>query len=109
MILMIIWIAWWIISLIPPFIIKKQLKNLKGLAIAPFIFVTNKQMGKLERLMLLRHEKEHIRQQRRYSPILFLILYCTEYLMNRAKGMNHFQAYWHLTFEQQARAAERRK
>jgi hypothetical protein len=107
MIILLILIAWWIISLIPPFIIKKRLKNLKGLAIAPFIFVTNKQMGRLEWLYLIRHEKEHIRQQRRYSPILFLILYCTEYLINRAKGMDHFQAYWNISFEKKAREAER--
>ncbi len=97
MLLLTLWISWWLISLIPPIIIKKRLKKVKGLAIAPFIFATKKQMGQPEWLYLIRHEKEHIRQQRRYSPLLFLILYCIEYLANRAKGMDHFQAYWNIS------------
>jgi hypothetical protein len=107
MILIAIFFSWWVISLIPPVIIRKCPKHLKGLAIAPFIMITNKQLGRLERLMLIRHEKEHIRQQRKYSPVLFLIIYCTEYLIYRAKGMDHFQAYWNISFEKQAREAER--
>ncbi len=99
--------GWWLIAFIPPVIIDKCPKHLKGMAVAPFILLTDRQLGRLERLMLLRHEKEHIRQQRKYSPVLFLIIYCTEYLIYRAKGMNHFQAYWNISFEKQAREAER--
>jgi hypothetical protein len=64
-------------------------------------------MPKKEWLQLIRHEKEHIKQQRRYSPVLFLIIYCTEYLIYRAKGMEHYEAYWNITFEKQAREAEK--
>jgi hypothetical protein len=106
-IFIIVFIAWWLISLIPPFIIKKKLRNLKGLTIAPFIFVTNRHMTRSEWIRLIKHEKEHIKQQRRYSPVLFLIIYCTEYLIYRAKGMEHYEAYWNITFEKQAREAEK--
>lgn len=56
---------------------------------------------------MIRHEMAHIEQYRRYGTVLFLILYFYEYLQNRKKGMNHNDAYMNISFEIEARKAER--
>ena len=52
---------------------------------------------------LLVHELVHIRQWRSLGVVGFLIRYIREYHAGRRQGMNHWQAYQHISLEVEAR------
>lgn len=54
------------------------------------------------------HEMEHIAQINRLGVVQFYVRYLLEYLQGRFKGLGHWQAYKHISFEIEARAAEKR-
>ena len=56
---------------------------------------------------LLRHELEHVAQYRREGVIPFLYEYFREYLIHRTNGLDAFAAYRAISFEQEAREAEK--
>ena len=57
-------------------------------------------------LALLAHEIAHCQQYDRYGAWRFRVRYLSEYFKYRRRGMNHATAYWHISFEIQARAVE---
>jgi hypothetical protein len=57
-------------------------------------------------LALLAHEIAHCQQYDRYGTWRFRVRYLGEYFRNRRRGMNHAAAYWHISFEVQARIVE---
>ena len=107
MIFLVIFFAWWAVAFIPVQYVngKLFLKNYAGLTFAPFVFFKNERLTKQD--WFVKHEMEHIRQQRVCSPAIFIVVYCSEYFLNRAKGMNHFDAYYSIGFEKMARIAEK--
>ena len=52
---------------------------------------------------LLVHELVHIRQWRSLGAMGFLLRYLREYFEGRRRGMNHWQAYQHISLEVEAR------
>lgn len=53
-----------------------------------------------------RHEHEHVYQIMQVGWIRFYISYMFFYLALRARGRNHFDAYWEIPWEVEAREAE---
>lgn len=76
--------------------------EVEAIVLWPFILVAADKMH--ERLW--RHEMKHWEQIQKYSVIGFYIMYLFYYFKNRIKGMDHFDAYWEIPFEIEARAAE---
>mgnify|MGYP000754129952 CR=1 FL=1 len=56
---------------------------------------------------LLKHEQEHIKQQEEEGFLSFLFNYIKEYLGNRLDGMKHYEAYYNISYEVEARKAEK--
>ncbi len=57
-------------------------------------------------LTLLAHEVAHTVQFRRDGWAPFLLRYVGEYLLGRAKGQNHYEAYRSISYEREAREVE---
>jgi hypothetical protein len=55
---------------------------------------------------LRKHEMVHVEQYQKYGFIRFLYLYFKEYLSYRLKGFSHYQAYYEISFEKDARLKE---
>jgi len=55
---------------------------------------------------LYRHEKAHLRQQERDGMLYFKLRYITEFLLNLLKYRSFFTAYYNISYEVEARAAE---
>lgn len=55
---------------------------------------------------LRKHEMVHIEQYQKYGFMRFLYLYFKEYFRYRFKGFNHYQAYYEISFEKEARLKE---
>lgn len=53
------------------------------------------------------HERVHVEQYRKFGVFLFLTLYMLQYLYNRLKGLNHFEAYRNISFEREAYEKEK--
>jgi len=99
----IFFLVWWLLAFLPPIKIRGKLpRGYAACAIVPFIIY--EKMDK----SIYKHEMEHIKQQRLFSPFGFLFAYCMEYLHNRFSGMEHFNAYYNISFEVKARRAERK-
>lgn len=70
------------------------------MAIFPFIFL-NKEAAKKD-VVLLNHEKIHIRQQLELLIVPFYLIYVVNYLYELIQTWNHEQAYRKILFEQEA-------
>ena len=71
-----------------------------AMAIFPFILLTNSSQKK--DLVLLNHEKIHLKQQLELLVIPFYVLYLLNYFINLVKYKNHYQAYYNISFEREA-------
>jgi branched-subunit amino acid transport protein AzlD len=76
--------------------------ELEAITIFPFIIFAEKPVESL-----IRHETTHFNQQVKYLVIGFYLVYAFEYLKNRLKGMSHFDAYYQIPFEKEARSNEK--
>lgn len=56
---------------------------------------------------LLKHEQEHVKQQNKEGFTAFLFNYLLEYTTNRLDGMRHHEAYYNISYEVEARKAEK--
>lgn len=56
---------------------------------------------------LRKHEMAHVAQYRELGFIRFLYRYLKEYFYYRRKGLKHFDAYYQISFEKEARKHER--
>jgi len=70
----------------------------EAIALFPFILVKRKGPGNV----LINHECIHLRQQLEMGLILFYIWYFVEYLIRFLQYKNHYLAYLHISFEQEA-------
>lgn len=52
---------------------------------------------------LRNHELVHVAQYQSLGVFKFLILYVFEYIVNRLKGLSHYDAYYAISFEVEAR------
>jgi uncharacterized protein HemY len=64
-------------------VIKRKMRNINGIAIFPFIFVTD-----TENKVLINHEKIHIRQQLEMLVIPFYLWYFVEWLFKGYRGIS---------------------
>ena len=90
--------------IISKFIFNKILKNYTGITLFPFIILkydkNDKSIQPYE--IVANHEKIHLRQQLELLVIFFYPLYFTFYLINRIKGMKHYEAYRNIPFEKES-------
>jgi hypothetical protein len=72
----------------------------KAIALYPFIILRDKSLTK--DMVLLNHEKIHLRQQLELLIIPFYILYILEYCYRLIQYKNTFEAYRNISFEREA-------
>lgn len=77
--------------------------HVDAIVLFPFIFFANGVVT----AELFRHEMKHWEQCLKYWVVGFYMIYLFHYFKNRALGMSHFSAYFWITFEVEARKAER--
>ena len=58
-------------------------------------------------IFLRRHEEKHVAQYLKHGFVAFLFRYVLEYVLYRLRGMNHREAYLNISFEKEARDAEK--
>lgn len=75
-----------------------------GLTLWPFIFLRESELK--EDLVLLNHEKIHLRQQLELFIIPFYMIYLVEWLIGLIKYRNRYLAYKNISFEREAYANE---
>ncbi|MBQ0785860.1 MAG: hypothetical protein KBT69_00055 [Oceanihabitans sp.] len=75
-------------------------KGYTGIAIFPFIFLKYRSLK--EDIVLLNHEKIHLRQQLELLIVPFYILYFLEFFVRFIGCRNWQQAYRNISFEREA-------
>lgn len=79
-------------------------KGFRGLTVFPFVFL--KYRRDKENLILINHERIHLRQQLEMFVIPFFIWYFFEYLIRLLQFRNKDLAYRNISFEREAYAHE---
>lgn len=87
-------------------IVAKSLIPKGYLAITVFPFILVKDQLQKNNLILINHEKIHIRQQMELLVVLFFVWYLIEYLYHWFRYRNHSKAYHAIGFEREAYAHE---
>ncbi len=72
----------------------------RGMALFPFVLL--KYSKDKQNLVVLNHEKIHLRQQLELGILPFYVLYLANYLVNRFLYSCHDQAYRNICFEREA-------
>ena len=80
-------------------------KGFKGLTIFPFVILKSYTLK--EDVVLINHERIHLRQQWELLIIPFFILYGMEYLIRFLKTRNPYEAYRNISFEKEAYIKEK--
>lgn len=75
-------------------------KGYRGITLFPFIFLLRKEDK--QNLVLVNHEKIHIRQQLELLVIPFFIWYGLEFLVRLFQYKNRREAYRNISFEREA-------
>ena len=75
-------------------------KNYVGLSLWPFIFL--KHNGLREDLVLINHERIHLRQQQELLIVFFYLFYITEWLFRTIAYLDSYKAYQNISFEREA-------
>ena len=71
-------------------------------AMAFFPFILLQKASLRENVIMMNHERIHLRQQLELMVVLFYALYVVEYLVGRLKGQTHYQSYKNISFEKEA-------
>lgn len=71
-----------------------------GMSVFPFIFLKNKFLK--SNVILINHERIHLRQQLEMLIIPFYIIYCVEFLIRLFRLRKWHQAYRSISFEKEA-------
>ena len=79
-------------------------KKYIGLTIFPFIFLKNKELK--QNIVLINHEKIHLKQQLELLVIFFYVFYGIEWLVKCFKYKNGYLAYKNISFEREAYSNE---
>ncbi len=80
-------------------------KGYRGLTIFPFVFI--KRREDKANMILLNHERIHIRQQLEMLVVPFFIWYGFEFLIRYFQFKNWDKAYKNISFEREAYAKEK--
>lgn len=89
------------IKIVSPFLIRILTNNFaKAIAIFPFVIFKHRDL--LDDLILINHEKIHLKQQLECLLFLFYIIYVFEYIKGRIDGNSHYDAYRKISFESEA-------
>ena len=80
-------------------------KGYRGITLFPFIFLLRKEDK--HNLVLVNHEKIHIKQQLELLVIPFFIWYGVEFLIKLIQYKNRAEAYHNISFEREAYAKEK--
>ena len=75
-------------------------KNYVGLSIWPFIILKNTALK--EDVVLMNHEKIHLKQQKELFVLPFYILYTLEWGFRSLVYLNTYKAYRNISFEREA-------
>ena len=75
-------------------------KGFKGITLFPFIFLAHAEDK--EDLVLINHEKIHIRQQLEFLIVPFFLWYGVEFLLRWAQYKKYSVAYRNISFEREA-------
>lgn len=75
-------------------------KGFRGLTLYPFVFLKDK--SDKENVVLLNHERIHIRQQIELLVLPFLVWYILEYLVRLLQFRDRNLAYRNISFEREA-------
>lgn len=79
-------------------------KLVVAIALFPFVIMRKDLPKQIDVEMIIRHEAIHIRQQIELAVLFFYLWYGFDYLRNRIRGMNHYDAYYNIRFEKEARS-----
>lgn len=80
-------------------------KNYVGLSLWPFIFLKNDTLK--EDIVLINHEKIHLKQQQELLVVFFYFLYISEWLIRTAIYFDSYRAYQNISFEREAYSNEK--
>lgn len=75
-------------------------KNYVGLSLWPFIFLKNDALK--EDIVLINHEKIHLKQQQELLIVPFYIFYITEWILKSIFYMDRYIGYQNVSFEREA-------
>ena len=75
-------------------------KGYNGLTIFPFVFLKHKRFSK--DVIILNHEKIHLRQQLELLVLPFYLIYILEFLVRLIRNRNWRMAYKNISFEREA-------
>lgn len=79
-------------------------KNYVGLSFWPFIILKNDSLK--ADIVLINHEKIHLKQQLELLILPFYLIYITEWLMRSLFYLSFYRGYQNISFEQEAYANE---
>lgn len=80
-------------------------KGFVGITLYPFIFLKNKNLKK--DVILLNHERIHLKQQKELLIVFFYVFYGIEWLCKFVKYRDYNTAYFNLSFEREAYQCEK--
>ena len=75
-------------------------KNYVGLSLWPFIILKDNTLK--EDVVLINHEKIHLKQQKELLILPFYIWYITEWLIRAVVYFDRYKAYQNISFEREA-------
>ncbi|SDF14102.1 hypothetical protein SAMN05421636_11319 [Pricia antarctica] len=80
-------------------------KNYVGLSLWPFIILKNDDLK--DDIVLINHEKIHLKQQQELLIVFFYVLYISEWLLRTLLYLDSYKAYQNISFEREAYANEK--
>ncbi len=80
-------------------------KNYVGLSLWPFIILKNDDLK--DDIVLINHEKIHLKQQQELLIVFFYILYISEWLIRTLFYLDSYKAYQNISFEREAYTNEK--
>ncbi len=80
-------------------------KNYVGLSLWPFIILKNDDLK--DDIVLINHEKIHLKQQQELLIVFFYVFYISEWLLRTLFYLDSYKAYQNISFEREAYANEK--
>lgn len=80
-------------------------KNYVGLSLWPFIFLKYNTLK--EDIVLINHEKIHLKQQQELLVVFFYVFYIMEWLIRTIIYFDSYKAYQNISFEREAYTNEK--
>lgn len=74
--------------------------HIQGITLYPFVFIANSTLS--NNVVLINHERIHLRQQLELLIVPFYIWYAIEFIIKRIKYKSWYLAYKNISFEREA-------